>query len=91
MLYLDEIQESIQRIHDKQIKICVVGVGTIGLPLATFLAKEGFQVVGLDISQKRVDEINSARVVYEYTDILEDVVLKQKNSLLLIQKMPWTA
>jgi len=78
MLYLDEIQESIQRIHDKQIKICVVGVGTIGLPLATFLAKEGFQVVGLDISQKRVDEINSARVVYEYTDILEDVVLKQK-------------
>jgi nucleotide sugar dehydrogenase len=78
MLYLDEIQESIKRIHDKQIKICVVGVGTIGLPLATFLAKEGFQVVGLDISQKRVDEINSARVVYEYTDILEDVVLKQK-------------
>jgi len=78
MLYLDEIQESIQRIHDNQIKICVVGVGTIGLPLATFLAKEGFQVVGLDISQKRVNEINSVRVVYEYTDILEDVVLKQK-------------
>jgi nucleotide sugar dehydrogenase len=46
--------------------------------LATFLANVGFQVTGLDINQKRVDEINSAKVVYEYTDILEDVVLKRK-------------
>jgi len=78
MLYLDEIVESVKRISDKQIKICVVGVGTIGLPLATFLSKEGFQVTGLDISQKRVDDINSAKVIYEYTDILEEVVLKRK-------------
>lgn len=78
MLYLDEVAKSVERIRNKQIRICVVGVGTIGLPLATFLAREGFQVTGLDISQKRVDEINSAKVVYEYTDILEDVVMKQR-------------
>lgn len=76
MLYLDELSKSIRRIQEKQARICVIGIGTIGLPLATFLAKEGFQVTGLDINQKRVDEINSAKVVYEYTDILEDVVIK---------------
>lgn len=77
-MYLDGLSKSIERIQNRDVKICVIGVGTIGLPLATFLAKEGFQVIGLDISQKRVDEINSATVVYEYTDILEDVVLKRQ-------------
>ena len=78
MLYLDELANSIKRIQEKDVRLCVVGVGTIGLPLATFLANVGFQVTGLDINQKRVDEINSAKVIYEYTDILEDVVLKSQ-------------
>ena len=80
MLYLDELANSIKRIQEKDVRLCVVGVGTIGLPLATFLANVGFQVTGLDINQKRVDEINSAKVIYEYTDILEDVVLKSQRS-----------
>ena len=78
MLYLDELANSIKRIQEKDVRVCVIGVGTIGLPLATFLANVGFQVTGLDINQKRVDEINSAKVIYEYTDILEDVVLKSQ-------------
>ena len=78
MLYLDLLPNSIRRIQEMDVRVCVIGVGTIGLPLATFLAKVGFQVTGLDIDQKRIDEINSAKVVYEYTDILDDVVLKSK-------------
>lgn len=78
MLYLDLLPNSIRRIQEMDVRVCVIGVGTIGLPLATFLAKVGFQVTGLDIDQKRVDEINSAKVVYEYTNILDDVVLKSK-------------
>ena len=78
MLYLDLLPNSIRRIQEMDVRVCVIGVGTIGLPLATFLAKAGFQVTGLDIDQKRIDEINSAKVVYEYTDILDDVVLKSK-------------
>jgi UDP-N-acetyl-D-mannosaminuronate dehydrogenase len=38
MLYLDELANSIKRIQEKDVRLCVVGVGTIGLPLATFLA-----------------------------------------------------
>lgn len=40
-------------------KICVVGLGYVGLPLAhAFSAK--YKVVGLDIYQTRVDELNKA-------------------------------
>lgn len=41
----------------KDSKISVVGLGYVGLPLAVSFAKK-FQVVGYDISQSRVDELN---------------------------------
>jgi hypothetical protein len=33
MLYLDELANSIKRIQEKDVRLCVVGVGTIGLHL----------------------------------------------------------
>tara|TARA_Y100001936_G_scaffold211985_1_gene219828 strand:+ start:1172 stop:2560 length:1389 start_codon:yes stop_codon:yes gene_type:complete len=79
-LYFQTIDEIKKRVVDCNVKICVIGVGTIGLPLATFLAKKGFKVNGLDISQRRVDQINNATVIYEYQDMLRDVT-KNKNLL----------
>jgi len=73
MLYLQEIDQIVKRVNDKNIVVCVVGVGTIGLPLATFLAHKGFSVRGLDVSEKRVEQINSGTVVYEYQDLLKKV------------------
>nr|WP_306453031.1 NAD(P)-binding domain-containing protein [Draconibacterium orientale] len=39
-------------------KIAVIGLGYVGLPLAVEFAKK-FPVVGFDINQSRVDELNS--------------------------------
>mgnify|MGYP003974669723 FL=1 len=72
-MYLQEIDQIVKRVNDKNITVCVVGVGTIGLPLATFLADKGFSVRGLDVSEKRVEQINSATVIYEYQDLLKKV------------------
>lgn len=38
-------------------KIAVIGLGYVGLPLAVELAKK-YQVIGFDINNKRVDELN---------------------------------
>ena len=76
MLYLQEIDQIVKRVNDKNITVCVVGVGTIGLPLATFLADKGFSVKGLDVSEKRVEQINSGTVIYEYQDLLKKVTNK---------------
>ncbi|WP_457613649.1 nucleotide sugar dehydrogenase [Methanocaldococcus sp.] len=40
-------------------KICVIGLGYIGLPTASMLAIQGFNVVGVDINEKRVEEIKN--------------------------------
>ena len=70
------MDQIVKRVNDKNITVCVVGVGTIGLPLATFLADKGFSVRGLDVSEKRVEQINSGTVIYEYQDLLKKVTNK---------------
>ena len=42
--------------------VCVVGLGYIGLPTASFLATKGCKVIGVDISSEVVDTINRAEV-----------------------------
>ena len=39
-------------------KICVLGLGYIGLPTAALLANEGYDIQGVDIDQRTVDIIN---------------------------------
>ena len=43
-------------------KICVVGLGYIGLPSASLLANRGYQVQGVDITPEVVDTINQGRI-----------------------------
>jgi len=77
-IYKIELRTGLAKIEKNDLQICVVGVGTIGLPLATFLANSGFQVIGLDKNQDRVNQINSGTVRFEYPELLKEVVLKKK-------------
>ncbi len=45
--------------------ICVIGLGIVGFPMASLLSKHGFNVVGFDVSEKLVDDINSGSFTYE--------------------------
>lgn len=54
-------------------KIAIIGLGYVGLPLARLFATK-FPVVGFDINQKRIEELNEGRDV---TLEVEDAQLKQ--------------
>ncbi len=43
-------------------KICVIGLGYIGLPTAALLANRGYTVHGVDVVQNTVDTINQGKV-----------------------------
>src|SRR6476660_8261556 len=43
------------------VKICIVGLGYVGLPLAIQFARFGAEVVGLDIDRAKVDQVNRGR------------------------------
>ncbi|BBG65167.1 UDP-glucose dehydrogenase [Hydrogenimonas sp.] len=43
-------------------KICVIGLGYIGLPTAALLANRGFSIHGVDVVQSTVDTINAGKI-----------------------------
>jgi UDP-N-acetyl-D-mannosaminuronic acid dehydrogenase len=43
-------------------KICVVGLGYIGLPTAALLANNGYAVIGVDINPQIVNKINQGQI-----------------------------
>lgn len=47
---------------DAMQKVCVVGLGYIGLPTASLLATKGFEVLGVDVSERVVDTINAGSI-----------------------------
>ena len=57
---------------DQNLKICVVGLGYIGLPTAAVLGSRGYKIHGVEINPKAVETINSgkAHIVEPDLDIL---------------------
>jgi UDP-N-acetyl-D-glucosamine dehydrogenase len=48
-----------QKIRSKQARIGVVGLGYVGLPLAVEFASKGFETVGIDLDENKVNAVNS--------------------------------
>jgi UDP-N-acetyl-D-mannosaminuronic acid dehydrogenase len=55
-------------------KICVLGLGYIGLPTASILATKGFSVVGVDTNQQVVDTIKKGKIHIVEPDL--DILVK---------------
>lgn len=51
-------QQLLERIRSREAKVGVVGLGYVGLPLAMEFAESGFNVIGVDVSQEKVDRLN---------------------------------
>ena len=55
-------------------RICVLGLGYIGLPTASLMATKGFEVLGVDINPAAVDTINQGKIHIHEPDL--DVLVK---------------
>lgn len=54
---------------DTELKVCVMGLGYIGLPTAAVIARTGAKVLGVDVSPGVVETVNSGRVHIEEVDL----------------------
>ena len=48
----------IKKLKDRSAKVAVIGLGYVGLPLATVFAEAGFSVIGVDPNQKKINMLN---------------------------------
>ena len=47
-----------QKFLDKNACVSVVGLGYVGLPLAVAFSEAGFNVIGLDVSEEKIESLN---------------------------------
>jgi nucleotide sugar dehydrogenase len=59
VLHLFRLDESEieSKVQDRSVRICVFGLGRMGLPLACAFADAGFKVVGIDVDAKVVEKV----------------------------------
>ena len=72
---LDDVKKSLNL---RTLRVCVVGIGRIGLPTALSFAKSGLQTIGVDINENLVSTINSGVFPLKdepgYEEIFNDVI-----------------
>lgn len=51
----------LKKIEDKSLKVGVVGLGYVGLPLAVEKAIAGYETVGFDVQEEKVNMVNEGR------------------------------
>jgi UDP-N-acetyl-D-glucosamine dehydrogenase len=57
---LNYVQQTLeQKIRDRSAKLGVIGLGHVGLTLATEMAQKGFRVTGIDIDGGKVESVNA--------------------------------
>jgi UDP-N-acetyl-D-mannosaminuronic acid dehydrogenase len=54
-------EKIVELVHDGEVSIAVVGLGYVGLPLATLFALEGARVYGCDVDKELVKMVNAGR------------------------------
>ncbi|ASK26844.1 nucleotide sugar dehydrogenase [Neisseria chenwenguii] len=57
---------TIRKFADKSAKIGIVGLGYVGLPLMLRYVEVGYQVLGFDIDQSKVDKLNKGESYIEH-------------------------
>jgi len=103
---MNNIEEVIESLNSKSLRVCVIGIGRIGLPTALSFAKSGLQTIGVDINENLVEKINSGKFPLKDEpgyDVIFDNVIKNKkfsattnisdavpNSNLIVLSLPTT-
>lgn len=77
MNLLDLGKNKIKRaFRESELNVAIFGLGKMGLPLAAVFADKGARVIGVDIDEKRVEEINSGINPIKEEPGLEEIVRK---------------
>lgn len=60
------LSEILAAIGSLEAKVAICGMGYVGQPLALRFAQVGFSVIGFDIDQEKVDQLNAGRSMIEH-------------------------
>ena len=81
---MNNLQEVVESLESKTLRVCVIGIGRIGLPTALSFAKSGLETVGIDINESLIENINNRIFPLKdepgYDEIFNEVIKNKKFS-----------
>ncbi len=98
-------EQNLAVIKDKTAKVCIIGLGYVGLPLVQLFVKAGYDVTGFDIDTEKVDLLNNGQSYIKHIDgnkvaemlatnrfraTAEPSVLKNMNAIIICVPTPLT-
>jgi len=78
---MSQYKELKLKISKKKAKICIIGLGYVGLPLAVFFGKKGFFVYGLENNISRIDKLKKGERYIVDVDPKDTAELIKKGKL----------
>ena len=72
-------------------KICIIGLGYIGLPAAAMFASNGYKVIGVDINNKVIEALEKGKVIIEEPYLKNIIEQELASSNLIASKEPQEA
>ena len=63
-----------ERIKNRTAKVAIIGLGYVGLPLAVEMAEAGYEIIGIDLIEEKVNKVNAGE---NYIGDVKDDVLKR--------------
>jgi UDP-N-acetyl-D-glucosamine dehydrogenase len=74
-----------EKIATRSLRVAVIGLGYVGLSLATTFAEAGFQVTGIDVDQQKIDQANQGQ------SYIPDILSSTLQTLLETKRLQFTA
>jgi len=81
---MNNLEDVLKSLQSRSLKVCVIGIGRIGLPTALSFAKSGLDTVGVDINENLVQNLNSGNFPLKdepgYQEIFDNAIKNKKFS-----------
>src|SRR6266699_2219481 len=74
-----------EKISTRSLQVAVIGLGYVGLPLAITFAEAGFEVRGIDVDQRKVDQANQGE------SYIPDIASNTLRSLIDTERLHFTS
>lgn len=87
----------LNKIHNKEAVVGVVGLGYVGLPLAVEKAKAGFKTIGFDVQSQKVDMVNEGHnyigdiVDQDLSEVVKSGMLSATSDFSFIKEVDFVA
>ena len=79
------MSDLLDKIKEKSATICILGLGRVGLPLASVFASKGLNVIGIDIDEKRLSSIRDGKCPFYDPALQENLDISSKSGKLTVE------